>query len=242
MNVVPVALGDDRDVELSRPRWSWSRCSPPSTVTSGPTSSPPSWAASSDVENRTHRPRGRLYSLGRCLIRERWRSSTAALRPSTRSRASRRAASSQTALEAGWMVTAIGLTHDKRWVDADRVLVDIGRGRRPRLARRPAPPRSRRRARAPRRRPAARRGRVPRAARALRRGRRDPGPPRGAAASPTSVPACSPPPSAWTRASPSRCCTTTASRWRPGGWCPGLRGRAEVMEEAVGRARACPSS
>ena len=32
-----------------------------------------------------------------------------------------------TALEAGFTVKAIGLTHDKRWVDANRVLADAGR-------------------------------------------------------------------------------------------------------------------
>ncbi|HEV2993357.1 MAG TPA: D-alanine--D-alanine ligase, partial [Acidimicrobiia bacterium] len=31
----------------------------------------------------------------------------------------------QTALDEGWNVTAIGLTHDKRWVDARAVLVDV---------------------------------------------------------------------------------------------------------------------
>lgn len=31
----------------------------------------------------------------------------------------------QTALDGGWSVTAIGLTHDKRWVDARSVLVDV---------------------------------------------------------------------------------------------------------------------
>jgi len=31
-----------------------------------------------------------------------------------------------TALDAGFVVKAIGLTHDKRWVDADRVLADVG--------------------------------------------------------------------------------------------------------------------
>ena len=30
-----------------------------------------------------------------------------------------------TALGAGFRVKAVGLTHDKRWVDADRVLADI---------------------------------------------------------------------------------------------------------------------
>ena len=93
----------------------------PSTVTSGPTSSPPRWAASSDVENRTHCPRGRLYSLGRCLIRE-----TLAVvygGPSAEHEIScisaRRIVA--TALDAGFTVKAIGLTHDKRWVDADQV-------------------------------------------------------------------------------------------------------------------------
>ncbi|HEY6472579.1 MAG TPA: D-alanine--D-alanine ligase family protein, partial [Acidimicrobiales bacterium] len=31
----------------------------------------------------------------------------------------------QTALDEGWNVTAVGLTHDKRWVDARAVLVDV---------------------------------------------------------------------------------------------------------------------
>ena len=34
----------------------------------------------------------------------------------------------QTALDGGWSVTAIGLTHDKRWVDARSVLVDVADG------------------------------------------------------------------------------------------------------------------
>ncbi len=32
----------------------------------------------------------------------------------------------QTALDAGFVVRVIGLTHDKRWVDATGVLSDIG--------------------------------------------------------------------------------------------------------------------
>jgi D-alanine-D-alanine ligase len=31
-----------------------------------------------------------------------------------------------TALDAGYLVTAVGLTHDKRWVDAAKVLTDVG--------------------------------------------------------------------------------------------------------------------
>jgi D-alanine-D-alanine ligase len=34
----------------------------------------------------------------------------------------------QTALDGGWTVTVIGLTHDKRWVDARAVLVDVAAG------------------------------------------------------------------------------------------------------------------
>lgn len=34
----------------------------------------------------------------------------------------------QTALDGGWSVTPIGLTHDKRWVDARAVLVDVSAG------------------------------------------------------------------------------------------------------------------
>jgi D-alanine-D-alanine ligase len=34
----------------------------------------------------------------------------------------------QTALDGGWSVTVIGLTHDKRWVDARAVLVDVASG------------------------------------------------------------------------------------------------------------------
>ncbi len=34
----------------------------------------------------------------------------------------------QTALDSGWSVTVIGLTHDKRWVDANVVLVDVDAG------------------------------------------------------------------------------------------------------------------
>jgi len=33
-----------------------------------------------------------------------------------------------TALDAGWAVTVVGLTHDKRWVDANSVLVDVASG------------------------------------------------------------------------------------------------------------------
>jgi D-alanine-D-alanine ligase len=34
----------------------------------------------------------------------------------------------ETALDGGWSVTVIGLTHDKRWVDANAVLVDVAAG------------------------------------------------------------------------------------------------------------------
>jgi D-alanine-D-alanine ligase len=34
----------------------------------------------------------------------------------------------QTALDGGWSVTVVGLTHDKRWVDARAVLVDVSGG------------------------------------------------------------------------------------------------------------------
>jgi D-alanine-D-alanine ligase len=34
----------------------------------------------------------------------------------------------QTALDGGWSVTVVGLTHDKRWVDARSVLVDVSEG------------------------------------------------------------------------------------------------------------------
>jgi D-alanine-D-alanine ligase len=34
----------------------------------------------------------------------------------------------QTALDGGWSVTPIGLTHDKQWVDARAVLVDVAAG------------------------------------------------------------------------------------------------------------------
>ncbi len=34
----------------------------------------------------------------------------------------------QTALDGGWSVTVVGLTHDKRWVDARGVLVDVASG------------------------------------------------------------------------------------------------------------------
>jgi D-alanine-D-alanine ligase len=34
----------------------------------------------------------------------------------------------ETALDGGWSVTVIGLTHDKRWVDANTVLVDVAAG------------------------------------------------------------------------------------------------------------------
>ena len=34
----------------------------------------------------------------------------------------------QTALDGGWSITLIGLTHDKRWVDAKAELVDIAAG------------------------------------------------------------------------------------------------------------------
>ncbi len=34
----------------------------------------------------------------------------------------------QTALDGGWSVTVVGLTHDKRWVDAGAVLVDVAEG------------------------------------------------------------------------------------------------------------------
>lgn len=34
----------------------------------------------------------------------------------------------QTALDGGWSVTVVGLTHDKRWVDANSVLVDVSEG------------------------------------------------------------------------------------------------------------------
>ena len=34
----------------------------------------------------------------------------------------------QTALDSGWSVSVIGLTHDKRWVDANSVLVDVASG------------------------------------------------------------------------------------------------------------------
>ena len=84
-----------------------------------------------------------------------------------------------TALEGGFTVTVIGLTHDKQWVDADRVLADVDD-----VDALPSPDDLLRQdpgagARPPRRRPAAGRRRVPRPARALRRGRRHPGPPRG---------------------------------------------------------------
>ena len=34
----------------------------------------------------------------------------------------------QTALDAGWTITVVGLTHETRWVDADSVLVDVENG------------------------------------------------------------------------------------------------------------------
>src|SRR6516165_7153049 len=34
----------------------------------------------------------------------------------------------QTALDGGWTVVPIGLTHDKQWVDARAVLVDVADG------------------------------------------------------------------------------------------------------------------
>ena len=45
-----------------------------------------------------------------------------------------------TALAAGMVVKVIGLTHDRQWVDANRVLHRRRRGRRAGLPRRPAPP------------------------------------------------------------------------------------------------------
>ena len=123
-------------------------------------------------ESHAWRSRDRLYSLGRCLNRECWRSSTEDRRPSTRCRAFRLAASCETALEAGWWSPSIGLTHDKRLVDARRVLVDIA------AVDALASPddlvhqSSRHRAGTPRRRPAHRCRRVPGAPRPLRRGRR----------------------------------------------------------------------
>ena len=49
-------------------------------------------------------------------------------RPSTRSRASRRAGSRRPRSTAGWPLRLIGLTHAKQWVDAQSELVDIDMG------------------------------------------------------------------------------------------------------------------
>ncbi len=139
----------------------------------------------------------------------------------------------ETALDGGWNVTAVGLTHDRKWIDARAALVDVAAGdaltspdelyeRFPLSALEPS-----------RRRHPVGRGRLPGAARTLRRGRRDPGAPRGHR---RSLCRCGSPvvrPSAWTKASPSRSCTTTGSPLPPGASSSRAAWGVEVMEEAV---------
>ena len=177
MNFVPVPLRHDRHIELT-PRTVLESVLAPSTLTSGPTSSPPSWLRVQRWKI-ARMPLAADCSLGRCLIGETWPSSTAALRPSTRSHASRRAGSSHRAR--GRVHRPRHRADPRQALDRrQQVLADVGAVEALHLTRRPAPPRSERRAARTSTAPAGRDGRVPSVARPVRGGRRDPGAPRSA--------------------------------------------------------------
>ena len=192
------------------------------------------------MENRTHHARGRLYSLGRCLIRECWRSGW----PADRGAADPVRAEHEvscisarrivaTALQAGFTVQ--GHRPDAREAvgGCRRRALRRGRRRGAALSGRPGAPEIRlwgsaTSARACHRTPwcsPSSTGPSVRTASCRVTSRRS--------ACRTSAPAFSLPPSAWTRASPSRSCATTGSRWRTWRLVARSSWSIEVMEEAV---------